>query len=648
MSTFSHAIALLSLFFTYTTFAQNDPILFTVNDQEVRLSEFSYIYNKTNGDRVKFDEASIKEYLELYINFKLQVAEGVDMGLDKNTEVVKEQNQYKKQLASTYLTDREITEKLVKEAYTRSLEDRNISHILIALGKTPTEEQINNARNKANRIRKNLTPENFEEYAKKDSDDGYSKKKGGNLGYFTSLQLPYNLETAAYETEIGQLSDVVQTKFGFHIVKVNEVREAYGQIKIGHILARTNKDPDRAKVLIDSLYEELKKDPNFEELAKVHSQDNGSKRRGGQIGWIGINTFDAEFENQVFALGNDGAISKPLESSAGWHIIKRYQAVKKPKYIDVKSEITSKIKKKPRFELVQNALVSEIKEEGNFKMMNETVDSLISMLGDEFTTYKWRPDSKLTSNKDILFTIGDTKASIREFITIAQRSHTERLNRNSKSTREVVMTILDKLITQKCLAYEETQLERKYPEFKALMREYEEGILLFEVKKQLIWDKASSDEEGLLAFYEENKSNYKWKERAKVTFYTLNTTDEKLIKKIQAKAKKKSADEVRSLFNGETEVIQYTSGIYEPGKNAEVDQLKWKKGFMSPLNEKNNMTYFTKLESVVSPTVKSLDEARGYVVADYQDYLEKELIKKLKTKFKVNVNEDILTSMIKE
>ena len=210
------------------------------------------------------------------------------------------------------------------------------------------------------------------------------------------------------------------------------------------------------------------------------------------------------------------------------------------------------------------------------------------------------------------------------------------------------MTILDKLITQKCLAYEETQLERKYPEFKALMREYEEGILLFEVKKQLIWDKASSDEEGLLAFYEENKSNYKWKERAKVTFYTLNTTDEKLIKKIQAKAKKKSADEVRSLFNGETEVIQYTSGIYEPGKNAEVDQLKWKKGFMSPLNEKNNMTYFTKLESVVSPTVKSLDEARGYVVADYQDYLEKELIKKLKTKFKVNVNEDILTSMIKE
>ena len=207
--------------------------------------------------------------------------------------------------------------------------------------------------------------------------------------------------------------------------------------------------------------------------------------------------------------------------------------------------------------------------------------------------------------------------------------------------------IIKKLATQKCLAYEETQLEKKYPEFKSLMREYEEGILLFEVKKQLVWDKASSDEEGLGKFYEATKENYKWKQRANVTFYTLRTEDKKMVKKIQSAAKKKSAESVKGIYNKDQELVQTTSGIYEKGKNMELDKLKWKAGTVSKGYSKDGSSYFIKIEEIIAPSVKTLEEARGYVVADYQDSLEKELIKKLKDKFKVEINEDVLKAMVK-
>ncbi len=626
-----------------------DPVLFKVNDKEVNVSEFIYIYNKTNGEKADYSEKSLKEYLDLYINFKLQVAEGVDIGLSENAEVKREQDQYKRQLASTYLTDREITEKLVKEAYERSKEDRKISHILIAADENATEDIKREAFKRAQNIKGQLTADNFDALAKQYSDDQFSKKNGGVLGFFTALQLPYVLETAMYNTPKGGYSEIVSTKYGYHILRVDEVREAWGKIKVAHILLRTKKDPEGAKAMVDSLYEVLKGGAKFEELASANSQDNATKNRGGQLGWVGINKYASDFENAIFSLEKDGNFSKPVKSQAGWHILKRYQAIKNPEYQDVKSEITNKIKRKPRFQIIQDALVSDIKKEGGYKENDVNKKALIDSLtsSNKFLTYQWKFDKNDALNDLNLFEIGNLKATIREFMSIAQRAHSERLNQQPKTVEGAVNRIIKKLATQKCLAYEETQLDKKYPEFKSLMREYDEGILLFEVKKQLVWDKASSDEEGLQAFYDANKDNFKWKKRANVTFYTLRTDDKKLIKKIQCKAKKKSAEALKGMFNKDQEIVQSTSGIYEEGKNEDLDKLKWKSGSMNKGYEKNGSFFFTKIEEIVEPSVKSLDEARGYVVADYQDNLEKELIKKLKEKFKVEINDEVFKSLVK-
>lgn len=643
---FVMAIALLV---SFDTQAQDDPVLFKVNDKEVKISEFKYIYNKTNGDKADYSEKSLKEYLDLYINFKLQVAEGIDIGLSEKPEVKREQDQYKRQLASTYLTDREITEKLVREAYERSKEDRKISHILIAADANMDENAKREVFERAKKIKGELTAQNFDALAKQYSDDQYSNNKGGNLGYFTALQLPYPLESAMYETKKGEFSDIVSTKYGYHIVRVDDVRPALGRIKVAHILLRTKKDPTGAKTKIDSLYEVLKGGAKFEELASKHSQDNATKNRGGQLGWVGINKYAQDFEEAIFSLEQDGNISKPIQTDAGWHILKRYQGIKNPKYQDVKSEITNKIKRKPRFQIIQDALVADIKKEGGYKEDQTSKNALVEALkkGNTFLTYKWKAEKDESLENKELFRIGNIKGTIREFMSIAQRAHSERMNQQPRTVEAAVDRIIKKLATQKCLAYEETQLDKRYPEFKALMREYEEGILLFEVKKQLVWDKASSDEEGLKAFYEANKENYKWKQRANVSFYTLRTDDKKMVKKIQGKAKKKSVENVKALFNKDREMVQTTAGVYEKGKNMDLDKLKWKGGTISKGYAKDGSFYFTKIEEIIPPSVKTLEEARGYVVADYQDSLEKELIKKLKEKFNVEINNDVLKSLVK-
>ena len=626
----------------------DDPVLFTVNGKEVRVSEFVYIYMKHNGDKADFSEASLRDYLQLYINFKLQVAKANDMGLDKNPEVQREQNQYKRQLSSTYLTDREITEKLVKEAFEWSKEDRRISHILFTVAETASEAETREAYEKAKRVKNQLTADNFAELVKQYSDDNFSKNTGGDLGYFTTLLLPYELEKAMYNTQKGQNSDIVRSKYGFHIIRVTEVRPAYGQVQLAHILVRGN--DEAAKKQIDSLYNVLKTTDVFEELATKFSMDNSTKSRGGIIGWIGINKFPADFEKSIFDLSKDGAISAPVQTNAGWHILKRIKAMKNPTYQEVKGELTNKIKQNERFKIVQDTLTERIKREAGYKLDDAVYKDLKKILEADanFLQGRWNPENNLLGDERAIFTLGDRNGTIKEFAQLAQRSPNERFSMNPRTLEAAIDRIMGKLVAQKCLEFEETQLDKKYPEFKALMREYEEGILLFEVKKQLVWDKASSDEEGLKKFYEANKSKYQWKERAKATFYTVKSKDEKLLKNIKKAALKGNADQVKTSFNKDNAVVQSSEGNFERGKNKELDELKWKAGTLSKGYTKEDVFYFAKIESVSPATSKSLEEARGYVVADYQDQLEKDLINTLRKDYKVEINENTLKGLVKK
>ncbi|MEM7102218.1 MAG: peptidylprolyl isomerase [Bacteroidota bacterium] len=637
-----------------SVFAQpEDPVLFIVEGTPVHVSEFEYIYTKTNGEKAEFDEPSLREYLELYKDFKLKVKRARDLKLDTIKVLQQELAGYKRQLSNNYLMDKEVTEKLLREAYDRSQYDVAVSHILFRADKNTNQKQIKIARQNAYKALKRLqNGEAFEKVAAEVSEHPPSKSNGGYIGYFTALELPnfYELETAAYTTPKGQISDIIKTRLGYHIIKVMDKRPARGQIKASHILIRVDKSADQSTVdktknRINEVYQQLKDGGKFEDLAQGVSEDNTTGKNGGLIGTFGINKYEEDFENAVFGLKNDGDYTSPVRSSLGWHIIKRIEKPEPLPYELAKGGLINRIKRDSRYAIAQEAMVARIKESSGYKENTAFLNDFFSNLGEDYVSPNWEVPSK-DLDKEV-FGIGDMSYSLQDFIAYNNRNRNLRVRRGRQASPQDVGKEMFKDFSDKTLIkYEESQLEKKYPDFKSLMREYEEGILLFEATKRLVWDKANEDSTGLQMFYNQNKESYKWAPRAKVNHFTLATADEKTIAKTYKLAKKKSTSALLSKINKKGEVLLVEEEISEQGKNELLDKLAWQAGTVTDLKIGKEASTFSKIETILPAEPKSLKEARGYVVADYQDHLLNEWVEQLRGMYSVKVDESVFRSLV--
>ena len=636
--------------------AKQDPVLFTVENTPVHQSEFNYIYTKTNGDNADFSKKSLDEYLDLYVKFKLKVQRAKDMQLDTIPALQQELEGYRKQLANSYLVDKEVTERLTREAYDRSLKDVNISHIMIAMQPNATPKDTAAAFQKIKMIKKKLDGgANFAAVAKESSDDQSAKQNGGNIGFITSM-LPngfYNLETAGYNTPVGKISNIIRTAAGYHVVKSEGVREARGQIVAAHILIRKAKEDKgaAAKAKIDGIYKSLQGGESFEALARTTSEDKLSSAKGGSLGSFGINKYERSFEDAAFGIEKEGDYSKPIETSIGWHILKLISRKPVEDYDTAKRKLAQKIQRDSRYTIAQDAMVSRIKNDAGYKPNNSVLKKFAASAGDQFTTHRWKPAT--TKSAETIFSFADgTKYTLADFEDFCQKKSRDRMRMaRGGSVEDAVNKLYEDFVKESCMSYEERQLEVKYPEFKSLMREYEEGILLFEATKILVWDKASQDSTGLKSYYEKYNDNkkYMWKERAEVSFYALQKEQASQLSKLRKYAAKSNPKKVLSKYNKKGKFLTQRSEIYEKGKNKVLDKMEWKVGNVSPIeiNKKDGSSNFMKIEKVIPTTPKTLKEARGYVVADYQDHLEKEWVEELRKTYKVEINQKVFDSMIK-
>lgn len=645
MSFRSLSIAFIVLLFGYQfLMAQESPVLFSVEGKNVTVEEFSYIYEKTNGDEANYSKASVMEYLELYKRFKLKVQKAKDLELDKNPNLQNELAGYRRQLSNSYLIGQEIEEKLVKEAYDRLKYDVNISHILAKPGNGGAgKKKIDEVYSQLN------SGKDFNTLAGKYSDDP-NGKSGGNIGYITALQLPefYALENAAYNTPVGKYSEPIETALGYHIIKVIDKRPARGEMNVAQIMTVIPKGGSdaAAKKKINDVFNRLKAGEAFETLAESQSEDVATARKGGEVGFFKINTYDQEFEDAAFSLKKDGEYTKPFKSSVGWHILKRIEKKELPKYEFAKGIISSKVKKDQRYRLAKKKMTDKIKVDNGYKNNQGNLSAFMNSIDDSFLTPRWAPQ-KAGMTKE-LFSIGGKKVVMRDFISYLERNQNTRLRlARGVKPKALANQLFETFSDEEVIKYEETQLEERYPEFKALMREYEEGILLFEVTKQNVWDKASSDTVGLKSYYNRNKDDYQWKERAKVSILTIDSDNPKIVKKIKKLALKKSVNSLLAKFNANGEVLKVDSKIYEKGKDEQIDKLNWKSGSIGKLGEKDGKQQLAKIDEILPPAKKTLKEARGYIVADYQDYLEKEWVVELMKDYTIETNQEVLNSIIK-
>jgi len=661
---FRLSILIILLFgISHSITAQKDPVLFSVQNKSVHVSEFDYIYKKTNGEKADYSQKSLEEYLDLYIKFKLKVQRARDMQLDTIPALIKELGGYRRQLANSYLVDKEVTEKLVEEAYQRSLEEVDISHIMVKMPNNPQPADTLMAYKKIMQAKAALDGgKSFGVVANEFSEDQNSKSKDGRLGFFSAIFRPgfYEMESAAYGLQPGKYSNPARTAAGYHIIKLNTKRPARGEVETAHILIRTEKgkkDKQQAAT-IDSIYTLLKKGGDFEKLAGQLSQHQQTATKGGYIGFVSTNSpVEEAFKDEVFKLKSDNSFSKPFRSNVGWHIVRRIskKAAEAPEIAKrrLQTKIQNSAKGKggefSRQKLAKQAMITNIKKEANFKENKTAKKLMLASIDSSYVSHRWK---KVLTDKNELFSFDKKmKYTVADFNEFSKTSPT-RLRRNKNADPKVVAaTVYKEFVDDSALKYEEAQLENKYPEFKSLMREYEEGILLFEATKLQVWDKASTDSTGLAAFYATNPNKYQWKERAVVDLYTLRSGNESKVKEIVTMlGTGKSPEEILKAVNKDAQqILSIQEKKYEKGRDKNLDKMNWKKGAVTPAlkNDRTRATTFMVIKDTKAPGVKSLDEARGYVIADYQDFLEKKWLEELRNSYKVEKNDKVFKSLIK-
>ena len=631
---------------------EKDTILMQIGGDPVTKREFESIYRKNNKNDNSEDRKALEEYLELFINFKLKVKAARDLGKDTAKAFINELKGYRKQLAQPYLTDKDVNQKLIEEAYQRMKKDVHAGHLLIKLSEDALPKDTLAAWNKIIEIRnKIIKGENFEKLAKEFSDDPSAKQNAGDLGYFTAMMMVYPFESAAYNTPVGQVSMPVRTKFGYHLLKVYDIRDARGQVHVAHIMIQVPETaPDsvveNSRKKAEEIYQKIIAGEDFGKLASNYSDDRTSGRNGGELPWFGTNRMVLEFENAAFELKEKGDVSKPVRSQFGFHIIKLLDKKGIQTFDEAKGEIKYKISKDSRSQLSRNSVITRIKKENNFSEDFKALDQLVEKVDTSYLSGKWSIEKVSGLNKT-LFTLGIEKTTQQEFAKYISDNQT--VQKKDALPETLVRKAYAAFRDNKIISYEDVRLEEKYPEFRLLMQEYHDGILLFDITNELVWDKAIKDSAGLAEFHEKNKNNYLWGDRIEAAIYkSKDEKTAKAVRKLVNKRNKKgySIDFIKKKINKNSELnLQTEEGIFSKGDNETIDKLKWVQGLS--LDEKTNdgLIVFVEVIRLVPPGPKSLPEAKGLITSDYQTFLEKQWIKVLKAKYQVKVDEEVFKTI---
>jgi peptidyl-prolyl cis-trans isomerase SurA len=627
-----------------------DPILLKIGKENVSLSEFEAIYNKNNNIGNQVDLKSPNEYLELFINYKLKVKEAEALGLDTIGLFKRELEGYVNQLASPYLVDRNYTEDLVKEAYNRLLEDVRVSHILIRVNENAAPEDTLKAWNRIQQIYKNaINGVDFAQLAKSNSEDPSVAQNGGDVGYFTAFRMVYPFETAAYNTKVGEISIPVRTSFGYHVLKVSDRRPAVGEMKAAHIMIKSTADEqlsDRkaAEEKINEIYKKALEGEHFEQLARTYSEDQGSAMRGGELPQFGAGRMVPEFEKAAFSIEKDGLISRPVKTQYGWHIIKRIERKKIGSFKEEEAEIRKKVERDRRGEGSRSSLAAKLHKEYNVVEFKENSEIFESLLDSSFFKGQWKAENHAKMKKPV-FTLHD-KMFGKKKMTFTQGDFAQFLEANSRPQMEMPISILKEkmyrsFIETELIDYEYSILEYKYPEYKALVREYRDGILLFELMDRMVWKKAVSDSAGLEAYYETRKNEFMWDERIDATMY-LCSDAENASMVVDLLHQGSDDSTINATVNEKTRIgVQIRKGKFSREDDPALEAVPWGEG-ISPITEFNGTYYVVNTHEILSPQVKTLAEARGIITSAYQLKIEEEWLRELRKKYKYKVNHKVL------
>ena len=658
------ATFIMPAFFANAQSKTDKQVLMTIGNQDITVKEFCDVYYKNNLKSDVIEKKSVDEYLDLFTTFRMKVMEAERLQLDTSAKFQKELAGYRKQLAKPFMSSDDITEELVQEAYQRKLKDIRASHILIRCDKNALPSDTLKAYNKAMEIRKKALAKNadFAALADQYSEDPSAKgmkateqapaRPGnhGDLGYFSVFDMVYPFETGAYNTKEGEISMPIRSDFGYHLIKVTSVTDALGSIQAAHIFLQlpadaSEEDEVAMRMKADNIYKELMATDgkNWNEMVKQYTDDKGTVARNGALSTFTVSRIVPEFIEACKSL-EKGQIAKPIRTMYGYHIIKLLDYSGVGTLEQERKGLTERIEKDMRSKKSEEVVLKQVKSEYHFKQNDKNLEAFMTSVDSTILSANYEPAANVNMGAT-LFSLDGNPTKVIDFVTYIKDNMSPQ---RYVTPATYAYQLYENFSNEIAMNYADAHLEEKYPDFKALVQEYRDGILLFDLMDREVWDKAVKDTVGLQEFHERNASKYMWDERVYATIVTV--TRQESLPKVQALLN--SGIELDSLKNAiRNDSIGYAfvrKGYYQRGDNQYVDQTEWKVGvrneIASTVDQSTNIVIIRELRD---PEPKTLKEARGLVTSDYQVELEQQWVQSLKERYPVKINEKVLEKVRK-
>ena len=631
------------------SFSLNAQTLFTYADKNVSANEYLKAFNKVYPAPVTDKAKKMREYLDLYINSKLKIHEAVSRGYDSMPGFVEEYTALRNQVIENYMNDTESLNALINEAFDRSQKDIKVQHIFIPYNSGVNSDSLVVKLKIQEAYMELQSGKSFDDVALKFSGDPSVVQNKGNLGYITVFSLPYQFENVIYKLSPGKFSAPYKSNSGYHIFKNLGERKAVGRIKVSQILLAVppgSDEPTKTRIAAqaDSIYARLQKGDDFGKLATAFSNDVVSSASNGLMPEFGLGTFDPAFEAAAFSLLKDGAISKPFFTNHGYHIVKRMsltppESVKNKKNLDV---IRSLVEKDSRANVAKNKLYNKILTQTGYKQFN--VDqAMLQMYLDSVLASRSPSLGNPVNKSTALFSVGKSTKTANDLLTYSITNRYKADGSGLKPFNE----LNEEFKRNAVMEYYRTHLEEFNEEFNTQMKELKDGNLFFDIMMREVWSTAQSDTLGQRKFYDQNKSKYKWNYSADaVIFYCGDDATAKSFRDNLVKDKSKWKEALENF----SDKITSDSARFEVTKIPGAQKATAKAGTITNIvkNKDDKSASFALIFKIYPlPAQKTFADARGDVVSDFQDAIDKKWIAELKKKYPVKVNEEVLKSIAK-
>lgn len=600
------------LLFASTILAQEkgDKVLFKLDGKPVYKSEFKRLFGKNANVKVADQTPSIEEDIRLFVDYKLKLEEAKSLQLDTVPSYLKEVSKYRDQLVLPYLNDDSLIDSLVAEAYQRSLKEVKASHILVKVpqGSMDTVKAYTKIDSLRNQI---VNGADFSELAKKYSEDPSAKTNNGDLGYFSAFRMVYSFENAAFTTPKGAVSKIFRSRFGYHILKVDDIRDSMGEIEVAHIMIRDT--TASGKNTIDKVYSEIINGGVFGELSKKYSDDRRTASNGGKLSKFTMGALPPPFGEISFSLSKENEYSKPFRTPYGWHVVRFIKHYPVASFEDSKKSLLSKTKKDSRSKTLTNPVVAKLKKEYTITTNGAAKEKLKD----------YKKGASLDSINNWLLVIEKdtlTQSDFRNFVS----------NKRTKKTTSLFGDFVDSSI----LDYYKENLEESNSEFKNLFEEYRNGLLLFDLMQLKIWDAAQNDSIGLQNFYLKNTSKYI--KPATYNSIIVSTKDNDIADSIFNIIKEsESFEEIQKVLDTKESVL-YKIGDFEKEATAYPAGVELIENTTKMYND-NGYHVIVKIATSTPKKSQEFDAVKGKVVSDYQNFIQDNWMDSLRSKHKVKV-----------